>query len=126
MPIQDPNYSKVGIVFENAILARLHAIAQPEHDIPRTASYRLINALLELSLSQISENEILGLETWEVLALINFFQQTKFKTLDPDLFWRKIRDFNEALGQKVGELPRTTRLQLLLKILYERKNNQAE
>lgn len=104
----------------------MEAIAESEHDIPRTASYRLVNALLDLSLSQISEDEIPGLETWEVLALINYFQQTKFKSLDPDLFWRNIQDFNEALSIKVGQLSRTIRLKLLLKILYERKNNQTD
>ncbi len=98
-------------------------MASPDQEIPRTAAYRILNALLDLSIHQIREAEIPGLESWEVLAMINFFRQTKFRELDPDLFWVRISDFNEELAQKVSRLPREIRLLLLLKILYERKND---
>jgi len=121
LPIEDPNYTKLGIPFENEICARLDAISLPERDIPRTAGYRVVNALLDFALSHVEETKIRGLEEWEVLALINFFEKKKFRSLDPDLFWREVRHFNETLSCKVGGLPRTERLELLLKILHARK-----
>jgi hypothetical protein len=123
LPIENPNYTRQSFDLENETWAWIQSVASPDQEIPRTAAYRILNALLDLSIHQIREAEIPGLESWEVLAMINFFRQTKFRELDPDLFWVRISDFNEELAQKVSRLPREIRLLLLLKILYERKND---
>ena len=126
MPIDDPNYTRHSFDLENDVYGWLRSVASPEGGIPRVSVFRLVNALLKLAINQTKENEIPGLEPWEVGAIINFFQHARFRNLEPDVFWVRLQEINEELALKVGTLPQEVRLQLLLKVLYERKNTLAK
>lgn len=115
---------------ENVISAWIETVAVPKKKdgkkVPRTAIYRVTNALLDFSISLIQDHGVEGFESWEIIALTNFFENKKIRDLNPEVFFVGVSDFNPALGEKIRLSPRETKLRLLLKILYERTEDNLD
>ena len=128
MPVNDPSYTRRNQAFALDFCEWVDGVAAPDPaaKVPRTAQFRIVNALLDLAVSEVRDGEIPGLEDWEFLALLNFFQTTKFREINPDHFWAAIWGFNEELARKIRSLPRKARLQIILKILAERKTSLVD
>lgn len=111
IPFTKANYDLISILYEKDDVKH----------IPKTAMYKVVNAMLEFAGEIILNQPLSFLEEWEYEAVLSHCYHMKFNKIEPLRLWATLLEFNEDLGMKVRGLKEEQQLLLHLKVLYDRK-----